>query len=571
MIVILLNQNKDYKYEKINKIINGDETMIKLRDYQLECVNKILEVENGDCVCCKSPTASGKTIILSEVINRVYKQGSRVLVVVPSGELRLQSIAKIKMVCGEEIDIGSVQANIDQVSNQIVVATRQSLTHSKSDRIDRMRAYGEFDYVIYDECHVAIHQQKIIYDKLNNGITKFIGFSATPYNDEMLKLYTKIIFKRGIFDMIVGGYIVEPRCKLIYSNTDISDVGTVAGEFNLSQLEECINNEDRNELIVNAYNEFAKDRNKTIIFATGIDHAKEICDCFIKNNIKACSLDSTDSKQDREDILQKFHDGEIKVLVNVSILTTGFDETSVDTIILARPTKSRMLFEQIIGRGLRLHEGKKDCLIIDVVDIARKNNIMSLSDVFDMEIKDGETPTEAKERIDKLEEEERLKLEEERRLKEEEERRRQEMIAHEIQMFNSDMKNIVYYSQLDWFRFDDVTYSLLGDMTNSTIIRKTNDNEFTIYIGIKDKFLSLTEDYTTNNLQDAIQYCEEKMIEYGSSYINKNSKWKFDKATEKQLQYINDKIRKYIKTKWDVNKVFFNNSLYRAFKYLKII
>ena len=145
------------------------------------------------------------------------------------------------------------------------------------------------------------------------------------------------------------------------------------------------------------------------------------------------------------------------------------------------------------------------------------------------------------------------------------------MIAHEIQMFNSDMKNIVYYSQLDWFRFDDVTYSLLGDMTNSTIIRKTNDNEFTIFIGIKDKFLSLTEDYTTNNLQDAIQYCEEKMLAYGSSYINKNSKWKFDKATEKQLQYINDKIRKYIKTKWDVNKVFFNTSLYRTFKYLKII
>lgn len=544
--------------------------MIRLRGYQQECLDSILKLDDNKRVCVKAPTGSGKTIIMAGLVHTTKDSDERILIVVPSTELREQTIDKIETLCGKgNIDIGSVQASLDEVGNKVVVATRQSLTHSKSNRINRMKEYGDFDYVLIDECHQACFQQEKIIKSLENNKTKFVGFTATPYNDDMTKVYSEIIFKRGILDMIDMHYLVEPRCKLVYSNTDISTVKTVAGEFNLGQLEECLNNGDRNQLIVDAYNEFAKDRNKTLIFATGIDHCNEICECFNRNGIKAYSLDSNDTKDDREKILKDFNDNKIKVLVNIGILTTGFDQEDLDTIILARPTKSKMLYEQIIGRGLRLHQTKKDCLSIDVVDIARKHNIMSLSDVFDIDINDGETPTEAKERIKHMAEEERMRLEEEKRLREEEIRKQQELVAQEIELFNSSMRNILYFSVFDWFRFDDNTYSLYGDMGNAIVIKKDGDNVFLVYSCKVDKYLSLSEEYTTNNLQDAIRYSENVMLEFGTSFMKKNSRWKFDKATENQMKYVHDSFKKYVNTKWDVNKYFFNRKLFNALKYAK--
>ena len=335
--------------------------MVTLRDYQKECIDKILECPTNSCVITKLPTASGKTVILSGLIQQVYFQdeSSRFLIVVPSTELREQTKDKIEMVCGN-VDIGFVQGTLDEVSNRIVISTRQSLTHSKSTRISRMKEYGEFDYIIFDEAHQAVFQQEKIIKQLNMPNAKVIGLTATPYNEEMKKIYTEIIYRRDIMDMITQGYLVEPRSKLIYSNTDISSVKTTAGEFNLGQLEDCVNNDDRNQLIVDAYNKFAKDRKSTIIFATGIEHAKSIADCFNQNGIKCYSLDSNDTKEDRDRIIEEFTNGKVKVLVNVSILSTGFDYPNLDTIILARPTQSRILYEQIVGRGIRLAENKKD-------------------------------------------------------------------------------------------------------------------------------------------------------------------------------------------------------------------
>lgn len=544
--------------------------MIKLRDYQEECINKILETKNGSKVIINLATGSGKTIIMSGLVNKIYNDGARVMIVVPSTELRLQTIDKLHMVCGNDISIGSVQANINEYDKQVIVATRQSLTNCKSKRIQEIKSCGEFDYIIIDECHQACEQIKKIHDAFDNGYTKFIGCTATPFNEEMKKVYDKIIFTKSILDMISINMLVEPRCKLVYSDTDISNVQSVAGEFNLGQLEECVNNENRNQLIVDAYNKYLIDRNKTLVFATGIDHAKSICECFNKNGIKCYSLDSNDTKEDRDRILDEFKKGKVKVLVNVSILTTGFDVEDLDSIILARPTKSKILYTQIIGRGLRLHPTKKDCMILDVVDVARKHNIMSMNNIFNMDIKDGETPTEAKERIERLAEEEKKRLEEEQRQREEEERKQQELIAQEIELFNSSMKNISLFSSLDWFYNNETTYSLCGNSEVSCTIRKTNDNEFTVYSGKKNGYnLILNEDYITNNLQDAIQYSESMMLQYGTSYLKKYVQWKFDKATQRQIDCIKKRKGNFnIKTKWDCHKFFFNTSMYFALKEL---
>ena len=132
---------------------------MKLRYYQEDCIKEILKMNKEEKKIVEACTGAGKTIIMSELCRLTDK---RVLIVVMSSELKEQTVEKLKMVCGENVDVGCVQGIQDEVSNRIIVATRQSLTSSKSTRIERMLSYGEFEYILLDECHMAVQQQKKI-------------------------------------------------------------------------------------------------------------------------------------------------------------------------------------------------------------------------------------------------------------------------------------------------------------------------------------------------------------------------------------------------------------------------
>ena len=533
---------------------------MKLRDYQQECIDEILKLKGGDRKIVKSPTGSGKTVILSGLVNSI---SGRVLIVVPSTELREQTLEKLIAFCGDNIDVGSVQGKLDQVSSRIVVATRQSLTHSKSTRLSRIKEFGVFDYIIIDEAHQAINQQIKLIDGIANENTVVIGLTATPYNQDMNKVYSGIVFDRHILDMINDGHLVEPRAILVQSNTNIDNVHTVAGELNLGELEDTINNEDRNNLIVDSYLKYGNNRKHCLIFATGIDHAEAIVETFNKRGIVSYSVDSGCDAQERESIIQRFKNGEYKVLVNVGILTTGFDMNALDLIILARCTKSRILYEQIIGRALRTCENKKDALIIDIVDVTSKHDLMSISDVFNIDIHNGETPTEAIKRMRDMEENERRKLEAERLLREERLRKQAELIARQVELFNQNMKYAFYKSRLDWFKYDDFTFSLMATTTICYTIKQIGANEFVLYKILNNKTIKEME--TSTNLREVMEHTESLALEHGNSFCRKDSKWKTDAATENQLKYIDKKLY-WIKTKWDVNKYFYNRTLWKLLK-----
>lgn len=537
--------------------------MVNLRDYQEECINEILSLPKGERKIVKAPTGSGKTIIMSGLVGRL--QG-RVLIVVPSTELREQTLDKISMVCGD-IDIGSVQGKLNSVSNRIVVATRQSLTHSKSTRMSMMSEYGEFSYILIDESHQAINQQEKLIDGLATDNTVVIGFTATPYSIDIGKIYNGMVYQKHIIEMIDKNYLVEPRAILVQSNTCLDSVKTVAGEFNLGQLEDTLNNNERNELVVDAYLKFAQERKHCLIFATGISHSDSIVDTFRKRNIEAYSVDSSCDDIERDNIINGFKSGKFKVLVNVGILTTGFDMQNLDCIILARCTKSRILYEQILGRGLRTAPDKKDVLIIDIVDVSSKHNLMSMSDVFDIDIKTGETPTEAKERVEKMKEEERIRQEEERRERERRIKEEMELEAKMIDLFNRNMNKAMTNSKLDWFRFDDNTYSLMSTSEVIYTIRKTEDNLFVLYKILNEKHSkNIIEIDNTNSLQEAMVITEELALQHGTSFCKRKTKWKDDLATPNQLKYVQDNCKSWVKTKWDANKYFFNKTLWNLFR-----
>ena len=146
----------------------------------------------------------------------------------------------------------------------------------------------------------------------------------------------------------------------------------------------------RNKLILQSYIDMCQDRNKTLIFTTNVKHSQAIAECFVQNGILAKSIDGSCSKTERKQIFNDFETGKIKVLVNVDICTIGLDIPSIDCIIFARPTKSKGLYIQMLGRGLRLspQTGKTDCLVIDIVDVTAKHNLINGKTVFDVDIEE---------------------------------------------------------------------------------------------------------------------------------------------------------------------------------------
>lgn len=511
------------------------------------------------------PTGLGKTVVMAALAKE--NLNSRILIIVPSTELREQTIQKLKVMCGENVSVGSVQGKLNEFDKNIIVATRQSLTHSKSNRLENILSNGSFEYILLDECHQAVSQIKTIINSVGEN-SKVVGFTATPFNNEMIEVFNGILYQKPLLNSILEGYLCEPRAYKVSTNTDISNVKSVGGEFIQSQLAAVVDNDDRNDIVVKSYIEKAKDRKHTLVFATSIEHASNLAECFNLNGIKAKSIDSTLDEKERKETLEEFKNGKIKVLTNVGVLTTGFDFPAIDCIIMARPTKSKILYTQCVGRGLRLHDNKSDLLLIDIADLTSKFALWDASTIFDTNFKNGESLKESIERIENEEEAERLKLEAERKelekLRAEEERLRLEEIA----LFNSDINNAIKSSHLDWWKwkynkFDAMVLSISID--EERVIIKLDKNLFRLYSHKKGKDLELIEE--SNNLMQMISDVDENSLEKGSSYIKKFISWKKELATDKQKQYVKGNYyNKNTMTKWDATKYFTSRNLYFAFK-----
>lgn len=536
---------------------------MELREYQKNCVDAIQGMEIGEKKIVHIATGGGKTIIMAELARRT---NGRILVIVGSTELREQTIDKMIRVCGDNISIGSVQGGLNEIDKNIIVATRQSLTHPKSHRMNDILIAGSFDYVLIDEAHQAVSQVKKVIQVVGNNC-RIVGFTATPFNKSMKDIFDDFVFIKDIESLIKEEYLCEPKCFRVPTNTDISQVKSVGGEFIQSELERTVNNNDRNLVIVKAYLDKAIDRKHTIVFATGIDHAINLAECFNVNGISAKSIDSTIDSKERQNILNEFEEGKFKVLVNVAILTTGYDYEPLDCVLMARPTKSKILYQQCIGRGLRIAEGKKNCLILDIVDNSNKFNLLSCKSIFNME--DGETFKETKARELKEKDDIEKHLEEQKRIEEEQERIRME----EVQLFNNSLSNVLYNSNLDWFKTfvsgqEVIILSVKNDLDYIITYGEEKDLNCYTYKKLENYKYEFELLETNDNLIELMESVEEQAVKEGSSFTYKRSTWKREPATEGQLNATKGKIRSNNPTKWDVHKFFVGRNLYFAFKNL---
>lgn len=225
---------------------------------------------------------------------------------------------------------------------KVVVASVQTL---KNGRLSKFNP-SDFDLLIIDECHhsnAPSYMNLIAYFKHAN----VVGFTATPYRSDKQSLLDVfedgMVFDMGLNELIEKGYLTP-----------------------LSVVKEEIPSRFAPEHIVEAYNKHARDL-KTVVFCKDVLHSLEVANEFNLAGVTASTIHGEMSKEDRTEALTHFADGTIKVLTNCNVLTEGFDEPSIQCVILARKTSSRALYEQMVGRGTRLHENKKDLKVVQLV------------------------------------------------------------------------------------------------------------------------------------------------------------------------------------------------------------
>ena len=221
-------------------------------------------------------------------------------------------------------------------------------------------------------------------EKYNKNNKLLLGVTATPTRSDKVGLNTifdELVYSYDIRKGIENGYLSNIKAYSVKSTADLSKISSSGGDFTISELSEVIDTEERNKLIVSSYLELAKDT-RAIAFTASIQHAQDLTECFNSVGVPSAYIIGDTNTEDRQEIFEKFKSGEIKVLCNVSVLTEGLDIPEIETVLMARPTKSSILYPQMLGRGLRLSPDKEHLILIDFVDNTGKNNIMTLPSLF---------------------------------------------------------------------------------------------------------------------------------------------------------------------------------------------
>jgi len=358
---------------------------ITLRPYQTEALDSIVNYLgkgiNRQLVVL--PTGSGKTVIFSH-IPQIISNSLPMLVLAHRGELLTQAKDKI-LKSNHGLDVQTEKAeDTAELDGDVVVASVPTLGRADSKRLFKFPK-DYFKTVIVDEAHhSAAESYRRILDYFTPNL--LLGVTATPQRSDSVRLtdvFDEIVYYKNIIDLIQDGYLCRLVGYRVNTDTDISEVETSHGDYMVSQLEDTINTPTRNAIVVKSYLEFAPNK-KAIVFASGVDHAKKLAVSFAQKQIPVRVVLGDTPDEERKDIFSKFSSGEIKVIVNVGVLTEGFDEPSVESIILARPTRSSLLYTQIVGRGTRLFEGKEHCIIIDIADMTKGKKPLGLPTLLGM-------------------------------------------------------------------------------------------------------------------------------------------------------------------------------------------
>ena len=352
---------------------------IELRDYQQEATENLQKMrEEGKTIALLyHATGVGKTITAATDAKAV---GGRTLFLVNALKLASQAKETFAKVW-TEATLGEYTGSQKDMIQTVIFATVQSI----SKDLEKFSP-TDFDYLIVDECH---HAAANTYQKIFTYFhPKFIlGLTATPERsdgEDMLELFQNVAHKMDLKTAVERGVLVPIRCIRVKTNIDLTDVRINGIKYNSQDLESKLFIPERNRLIVDTYLKYVNGK-KTVIFCASVDHAAEIAKLLRDNGVKAEAVSGRDRVEVREKILKDYETGSTNVLCACDLLNEGWDSPHTTVLFMARPTMSKTIYLQQLGRGTRRCPGKEDLLVIDFVDNANMFNMpYSLHRVLDI-------------------------------------------------------------------------------------------------------------------------------------------------------------------------------------------
>lgn len=354
-----------------------------LRPYQkdaLAAIKKTYQDGIGQQVIVMA-TGLGKTVIASHLPSTMADiLPGQTLFVAHRGELLQQAMDKMRLYNpGLKVDMEMAEHRADPDAD-VIVASVQTLGRKGTKRAERFN-WDNVDKIVIDEVQHGVADSYLnlldTVEALKPG-KLLLGITATPGRADgkaLAQVYKKISYTYGLRKAVEDGYLCEPHGIRVRTDTSLDKVKTVGGDFNADELSDTINTPERNLLAVKAWLEHAKGR-QTIGFTASIQHALDLAEMFVRNGIKAEAVWGADPQ--RAEKLARYASAETAVILNCNLLTEGYDNPATACILLTSPTKSSIVYTQRVGRGTRLSNGKKDCLVIDLVDSSSRHSLVTL-------------------------------------------------------------------------------------------------------------------------------------------------------------------------------------------------
>lgn len=365
---------------------------LNLRAYQVEAIAATFEARDRGVrkQLGVAATGLGKTVMFCALAEQM---GGRTLILAHRDELVNQAVAKVHEVWGETVDVGVVKAERDEYDAQVVVASVQTL--SRASRLARLvapsmlRPIEGFDLVVVDEAHHATADSyRRVLEGLNAGESDgplLLGVTATPDRGDgrgLDDLFDEIVWNYDVLWGIRTGYLCELRgLRVTLDQLDMATVKKSRGDYDAGASGRALEDADAPRLAVAAWIEHALGR-RTLVFTPTVALAQSMADEFNMAGVSAAWVSGDTPMDERRATLAAYSAGEITVLANCAVLTEGYDEPRTDCIIVARPTRSRALYTQMVGRGTRRHPDKDNCLVLDVVGATAEHSLITVPSLF---------------------------------------------------------------------------------------------------------------------------------------------------------------------------------------------
>ena len=366
--------------------------VLTLRPYQTAAVSAAEDAEGR--VLIVLPTGAGKTVCFAHLI---AKRGGDALVLAHRDELLEQAAKKLVMVAPELADgIGFVKGKSNDVAADVVVGSVQTLARTR--RLTQLRRV--FRTVIVDEAH---HATAASYQRILEHVgesAKILGFTATAERSDGSDLrgtFDTLGYARSLQEMIAEGYLCDLRAlRINLDGLDLRRVRKSGGDYRAADLGRAMQNAGVVRHVVASYQQHAAGK-KTIAFFPTVATSQAAAAAFRDAGFRTAHLDGKTPIVERRGILGAFACGHLDIITNVGVLLEGYDEPSIECIILAAPTRSRIKFTQAVGRGTRLYAGKRYCLVLDMAGVSDDLSLQSTEMLFDLSepIRPGESAMQA--------------------------------------------------------------------------------------------------------------------------------------------------------------------------------